>query len=98
MTPTFKGLGQSLSVLKHNLDALAAPLAADIESLASEGPALLKQAQQEVAKTKQAVADIKEFVSSLTGANGGDPLDDSSGTPGATVQPAVPADRTVTAG
>lgn len=93
MTPTFKGLGSSLAKLKHNLDLQAGPLMADIESLASEAPDLLKQAATEVAKTKQAVADIKDFVAGLVGSNGGDPLDDSSAPSAVT----PPADRTVAA-
>jgi hypothetical protein len=102
MTPTFKGLGSALVKLKHDLDLQAGPLMADIESLASDSPALLKQAAAEVAKTKQAVADIKDFVAGLVGSNGGDPLDDSSApsapTPSAPTPPAVPpADRTVVA-
>ena len=88
MTPTFKGLGSALSKLKHGLDLQAAPLMADIESLATEAPDLLKQAAAEVAKTKQAVADIKDFVSGLVGDNGGGPLDDSS-TPSAASAPAA---------
>jgi hypothetical protein len=82
MTPTFKGLGSALAKLKHDLDLQAKPLMADIVSLSSEAPELLKQAVAEVAKTKQAVADIKEFVSALTGTNGGPTLTDSSATSG----------------
>lgn len=77
MTPTFKGLGSALAKLKHNLDLQAAPLMSDIETLSTEAPELLKQAAGEVAKTKQAVADIKDFVSGLIGDNGA-PLDVSS--------------------
>jgi hypothetical protein len=77
MTPTFKGLGSALSKLKYNLDLQAAPLMSDIETLSTEAPELLKQAAGEVAKTKQAVADIKDFVSGLIGDNGA-PLDVSS--------------------
>jgi hypothetical protein len=88
MTPTFKGLGSALAKLKHGLDLQAGPLMADIESLASEAPDLLKQAATEVAKTKQAVADIKDFVAGLVGSNGG-PLDDSSVPSAATETAAV---------
>lgn len=95
MTPTFKGLGSALAKLKHGLDLQAGPLMADIESLASEAPDLLKQAATEVAKTKQAVSDIKEFVAGLIGSNGG-PLEDSPPPPADMAQ-AVPADRTVVA-
>src|SRR5258708_20784378 len=87
MTPTFKGLGSALAKLKHDLDLQAQPLMADIESLASEAPELLKQAQQEVAKTKQAVTDIKDFVSGLIGSNGGPTLTDSSATSGPSAAP-----------
>lgn len=76
MTPTFKGLGASLAGLKHTLDALAAPMAADIEELAGTAPALLKQAATEIAATRQAVADIKDFVEGLK-TNGAPPLEDS---------------------
>ena len=85
MTPTFKGLGGALAKLKHDLDLQAQPLMADIESLASEAPGLLKQAVAEVAKTKQAVSDIKDFVSGLIGDNGGPTLTDSSDTSAASV-------------
>jgi len=78
MTPTFKGLGSALAKLKHDLDLQAGPLMADIEDLAGTAPQLLKQAQAEVARTKQAVADIKDFVDGLTGSNGAPPLEDSS--------------------
>lgn len=91
MTPTFKGLGGALAKLKHDLDLQAQPLMADIESLASEAPDLLKQAVAEVAKTKQAVSDIKDFVSGLIGSNGGPTLTDSSGTSGASAVPGVEA-------
>lgn len=64
---------------------------ADIESLATEAPALLKQATQEVAKTKQAVSDIKDFVSGLL-SNGAPTLTDSSDTSGASVAATVAAD------
>ena len=90
MTPTFKGLGSALAKLKHDLDLQAQPLMADIESLASEAPELLKQAVSEVAKTKQAVTDIKDFVSGLIGSNGGPTLTDSSATSGAPAAPAAP--------
>jgi hypothetical protein len=80
MTPKFKGLGPALAKLTHDLDLQAAPLMADIESLSSEAPGLIKQAAQRVAETKQAVADIKDFVNSLTGSNGGPTLADSSAT------------------
>src|ERR1700676_3071273 len=90
MTPTFKGLGGALAKLKHDLDLQAQPLMADIESLASEAPGLLKQAVQEVAKTKQAVADIKDFVSGLLESNGGPTLTDSSAMSGGSAAPAIP--------
>lgn len=91
MTPTFKGLGSALAKLKHDLDLQAQPLMADIETLAATAPDLLKQATQEVAKTKQAVSDIKDFVSGLVGSNGGPTLTDSSATSGASAAPATPA-------
>lgn len=87
MTPTFKGLGAALSKLKHDLDLQAQPLMADIEILASTAPDLLKQAVQEVAKTKQAVTDIKDFVAGLIGSNGGPTLTDSSDTSGESAAP-----------
>jgi hypothetical protein len=84
MTPSFKGLGSALAKLKHDLDLQSGPLMADIESLATEAPALLKQATQEVAKTKQAVSDIKDFVSGLL-SNGAPTSTDSSDTSAASV-------------
>jgi hypothetical protein len=99
MTPTFKGLGSALAKLKHGLDLQAAPLMADIESLSVEAPDLLKQAAAEVAKTKQAVSDIKDFVSGLVGDNGA-PLDDSPAPSVVTALPPVvqPVAHTVVSG
>lgn len=94
MTPTFKGLGGALAKLKHDLDLQAQPLMADIESLANEAPGLLKQAVAEVAKTKQAVSDIKDFVSGLI-SNGAPTSTDSSDTSGASVAATAPAEAPV---
>ncbi|KGT75796.1 hypothetical protein MA20_31880 [Bradyrhizobium japonicum] len=93
MTPTFKGLGSALAKLKHDLDLQAEPLMADIVEVAGTAPDLLKQAQVELARTKQAVADIKGFVEGLTGSNGGPPLSGSSSSSEAsgTVAETVPA-------
>ena len=90
MTPTFKGLGSALAKLSHDLDVQSQPLMADIEQLATEAPALLKQAVQRVAETKQAVSDIRDFVAGL-GSNGAPTSAGSSDTSAAPAAATAPA-------
>jgi hypothetical protein len=97
-TPKLQGLAKAMAMLEHNMEDGAGKLLAKIESVGSRGEAALTKGNTKIDGIGSRVAEVESFVTALEGANGGDPLDDSSApsvvTDAATVPP---ADRTVTA-
>lgn len=101
-TPKLQGLAKAMAMLEHNMEDGAGKLLAKIEAVGARGEAALTSGHTKIDGIGSRVAEVESFVTALEGANGGDPLDDSS-VPSAVTEPAVvaptvpPADRTVTA-
>jgi hypothetical protein len=102
-TPKLQGLAKAMAMLEHNMEDGAGKLLAKIESVGSRGEAALTKGNTKIDGIGSRVAEVESFVTALEGANGGDPLDDSSApsvaTPSVVTDAATvpPADRTVTA-
>ncbi|MGJ4888951.1 hypothetical protein ACQR1Y_12195 [Bradyrhizobium sp. HKCCYLRH3099] len=88
---TFKGLSNRLSLLKHDLNAQAAPLVRDIEQIGVEAPELMMLARAEVNGLKREMQDLKDFVQEARGSNGGPSLPGSSTPSGGSSAPAAAA-------
>jgi hypothetical protein len=97
-TPKLQGLAKAMAMLEHNMEDSAGKLLAKIEAVGSRGEAAMAKGHTKIDGIGSRVAEVESFVTALEGANGGDPLDDSSDTPDATAQTEVPpAERTVAA-
>lgn len=79
-TPKLQGLAEAMRKLEHGLEAGAGKLLTKIESVDSRGHAAIAKGHAKVDGKAALVADIESYVAALEGANGGDPLDDSSDT------------------
>jgi len=79
-TPKLQGLAEAMKKLEHGLEDGAGKLLAKIETVGSRGHAAIAKGHQKMDSSAAIVAEIETFVSALEGANGGDPLDDSSST------------------
>jgi hypothetical protein len=88
-TPKLQGLAKAMAMLEHNMEDGAGKLLAKIESVGSRGEAALAKGHTKIDGIGNRVAEVETFVTALEGANGGDPLEDSSVTQGATEPPAA---------
>ena len=80
MVPKFAGLSQALGLMRHELEAQAESLMADIDATRADAKGAFGQAKAKVAEAKAAVADVKAFVADMEGSNGGPILGGSSTT------------------
>jgi hypothetical protein len=86
-TPKLQGLAEAMRKLEHGLEAGAGKLLAKIQTVDSRGHAAIAKGHQKVDGKAALVAEIESFVTALEGANGGDPLDDSSNSSGEQQEP-----------
>jgi hypothetical protein len=96
-TPKLQGLAKAMAMLEHNMEDGAGKLLAKIESVGERGEVALTKGHTKIDGIGSRVAEVESFVAALEGANGGDPLDDSSAPSAVTPSDVPPADRTVTA-
>ncbi|WLA80287.1 hypothetical protein [Bradyrhizobium elkanii] len=72
-----QGVASAMAKLQHKLDDRAEKLLKRVEAAAVRGDAAFEKAHKKLDGDEQAVADVEQFIASLEGSNGGDPLDDS---------------------
>jgi hypothetical protein len=77
-TPKLQGLAEAMKKLEHGLEDGAGKLLAKIETVGARGHAAIAKGHEKIDGKAAMVAEIETFVTALEGANGGDPLDDSS--------------------
>lgn len=80
MTPKLQGLAEAMKKLEHELEDGAGKVMARVEALGPRGQAALAKSHERLDAKAAIVGEIEGFVTTLEGANGGDPLDDSSDT------------------
>jgi hypothetical protein len=79
-TPKLQGLAEAMKKLEHDLEDGAGKLMVKVDALGPRGQAALAKGHQKVDSKAALIGEIETFVTALEGANGGDPLDDSSNT------------------
>lgn len=79
-TPKLQGLAKAMKMLEHDLEEGAGKLLAKVEAVGTRGVAALAKGNAKLDAHAGVVGEIEEYVTALEGANGGDPLDDSSNT------------------
>ena len=98
-TPKLQGLAEAMKKLEFGLEDGAGKLLAKIETVGERGLKAINKGNTKVDGQSALVAEIEGFVNALEGANGGDPLDDSSDS---SVKPPAdtkePLDQTLTIG
>lgn len=77
-TPKLQGLAKRMAMLEHNMEDGAGKLLDKIEAVETRGVAALAKGHTKIDGIGSRVAEVESFVTALEGANGGDPLDDSS--------------------
>jgi hypothetical protein len=78
-TPKLQGLAKAMAMLEHNMEDGAGKLLAKIEAVGQRGEDAIAKGHTKIDGIGSRVAEVESFVTALEGANGGDPLDDSSG-------------------
>jgi hypothetical protein len=73
-----QGVASAMAKLQHKLDDRAEKLLKRVEAADVRGDAAFEKAHKKLDGDEQAVADVEQFIASLEGSNGGDPLDDSA--------------------
>lgn len=76
-------------MFEHNMEDGAGKLMNKIEAVEARGLAALAKGDVKVDAKATLVGEIEKYVTALEGANGGDPLDDSSATSDASAPPAA---------
>jgi hypothetical protein len=82
MALKLQGLGSKLGLLKHNLEADAEKLSAEIDAADAERVTVMSQASDAVAAHRKDLADVKTFVAEVKQATNGAPTSDSLPVPG----------------
>ena len=77
-TPKLQGLAEAMKKFEHGLEDSAGKLLAKIEQVGSRGQTAIAKGHQKIDGKAALVAEIENYVTALEGANGGDPLEDSS--------------------
>lgn len=88
-TPKLQGLAKRLAMFEHNMEDGAGKLITKIDAVEARGLAALAKSDVKINAKATLVGEIEQYVTALEGANGGDPLDDSSDTSGASAPPAA---------
>lgn len=79
-TPKLQGLAKAMKMLESDLELGAGKLLAKVEAVGARGIAAIAKGNQKIDAHAGVVGEIEQYVTALEGANGGDPLDDSSNT------------------